>query len=571
MSGYGRSWSLRCLSFALLLSVFSGQADESVETVPIAAPRSYNRQPFQYTRALRERNHRHVVYEVRYPSPVLSPHASNNTVPAELYVPVGATQDRLLPAVVCLHIIHDNFDLERLLCSRLAQCGVAAFFFKQPYYGERGGTVGKQLLATDAAVFIGGLEQGLEDARRAVDIVQSLPEVNPEHVGITGISMGAVQSAAVCGREPRIGKAFLTLGGCDIRQVIETAHETRRMRSFILGLPEAERDRVWACVERLDPIHAAGALRRLAERDGLRMVCAENDQVIPPSCGKRLAEAAGFAERVTWLAGMDHYTAMAGFPRIMDEVVAFFSADVPSSWKPPEANGGPDGFARIGGFLSGLAALAGGEPKPGTAHMVGFSGEATVGGKRHEAVCEFVRGASGRCRLTGTFPQVGRAGFGIGEYPWLMGAGSRVFCGTRDDGGPRHPSALVQEQRLMRFRVGVGALAGVALSPEALKQYYTLAESKLPGGEQAVEIRVDYKRTRGTLRWVFARDGTPREVVWDFGESSGRVRFTHWRLGAVADDSLFEVPQGMARQEVRREDLLRMLAAVFEYAVEATE
>jgi hypothetical protein len=29
--------------------------------------------------------------------------------------------------------------------------------------------------------------------------------------------MGAIQSASVCGIEPRIHKAFLMLGGCDVR------------------------------------------------------------------------------------------------------------------------------------------------------------------------------------------------------------------------------------------------------------------------------------------------------------------------------------------------------------------
>ena len=98
-----------------------------------------------------------------------------------------------------------------------------------------------------------GLEQGLQDARRAVDIMQSLPGVDPTRVGITGVSMGAILSATVCGVEPRIHKAFLMLGGGDVREIIMTAHETRKLRAFIEKLSPEARERVFACIDRLDP------------------------------------------------------------------------------------------------------------------------------------------------------------------------------------------------------------------------------------------------------------------------------------------------------------------------------
>lgn len=556
----------------LAAGVACGQAASNVtERVTVPPDKSYTGQAFDYSVSFRERNHRHAVYDIRYPSPVVSPHASNNTVPAELYVPIGVTRERAFPAVVCLHIIHDNFDLERMLCTRLAQNGIVALFFKQPYYGERGGTVGKQLLASGANVFTGGLEQGLEDARRAVDIVQSMPEVNPLHVGITGISMGAIQSASVCGREPRIRKAFLTLGGCDIKKVILTAHETRRMRSFIQGLPPAEQERVWACIDRLDPITAKDALRRLGESGNLRMVCAEKDQVIPPECGRRLAEAAGFADRVTWLPGMDHYTAMAGFPQIMKDVVAFFGADVPATWTPPQGNGEKSATELLGLFLSGLASFAGGQPLTNTAHMVGAEVEVVADGKRQRAVFDYLRGGQGRFKLSGEFPVIGKAGLGQGDAPWLIGGGKVVFCGTEREGSVRTAAELIAPQRLMRYRVGVGALAGASLSPEALKQYYTLGEVQGTNGERTVEVRVDYKKTHGALTLVFAKDTTPLRASWTFGENAGRVRFTHWRLNAVADDSLFEAPSDLPQKAVRETDLLRMFASVFEYGVEAAE
>ncbi|HRR33437.1 MAG TPA: hypothetical protein P5026_05025 [Kiritimatiellia bacterium] len=541
------------------------------ERVEVSARDSFDGRAFVYTRLLRERNHRHERYDVIYPSPEVTDFEPNNTVPAELYLPLGMSCDRTFPAVVCLHIFHGSFDLERMLCARLAQNGVPAMFFKQPYYAERGGSEGKAILVSNAEIFVRGLEQGLQDARRAVDIMQSLPEVNPARVGVTGVSMGAIQSASVCGIEPRIYKAFLMLGGGDVRQIVMTAHETRKLRAFIEQLPPDARQRVFDCLDRLDPIRARDGLRRLAQDDRLRMTCAELDQVVPPACSRRLAEAAGCADRVTWLKGMDHYSAMASFPQIMEEVVTFFGQDVPVTWQPPQTNGEKSASELVGGFLSGLSALLCGEPVEDRAHMVGGAAEVTVDGKRYAAAFDFLRGTRGRFKLTGTFPEIGKAGLGQGEFPWLIGAGKRVFCGTEASRTGLTAASLIQPQRLMKMKVAAGALAAAAFAPEALKQYYTLGELKRSNGERLVEVNVNHKKARGRLELTFSPDGTPLNASWAFGDVAGTARLSHWRLNAVTDDALFDPPPDLPRQAVLQEDVLRMFAAVFEFAVEATE
>lgn len=564
---------MRCLISALLIAgTVCGQTTSSVpERVTIPGEKSFTGKAFEYTRVLREQTPKLAIYDLRYPSPVVSPHEMNNTVPAELYLPVGVTKEHAFPAVVCMHIIHDNFDLEHLLCTQLAQSGIIALFFKQPYYGERGGTVGKQLLASGANIFMGGLEQGFEDARRAVDILSAMPEVNTQHIGVTGISMGAIQSASVCGLEPRIHKAFLTLGGCDLRKIITTAHETRRMYAFIQGLSKEEQDRVWACINRLDPINAKDALRKLAEGGNLRMICAEQDEVVPPECGRRLAEAAGFSNGVTWLPGMGHYTAMASFPQIMKKITTFFGADVPATWQPPHGNGVKTSVELLGTFLSGFAAMLGGQPLAGKAHMMGVVTDVTVDGKTYHATFDSINGEQGKFKLTGDFPVVGKAGLGQSDYPWLIGGGKTAFCGTVDERGEKRATELIAPQALMRYRVGAGALAGASLSPEALKEYYTLSEAYGTNGERQVDVTINYKKVKGKLNLTFAKDTTPLQADWAFGHVSGKARFTHWRLNSVADESLFDAPDGLVHKDVRQEDVLRMFASVFEFVMEAME
>ncbi|MCX7047832.1 MAG: dienelactone hydrolase family protein [Candidatus Sumerlaeota bacterium] len=560
------------LAFALMArAVWSQQEAAREERAPVPAEKSFTGKAFTYTRALRERTRGYALYDVRFPSPVVSPQEANNTVPAELYFPTSATRARAHPAVVCLHILHGNFELERLICSRLAQSGVVALFFKQPYYGERGGELGRQILATDANLLTSALDQGLEDARRAVDVLQTMEEVHPGRIGFMGISMGAIQSASVCGREPRVYKAYLALGGGDIRKVILTAREMTGIRLFIEGLPPAEQERVWACVDRLDPLMAREALRKLAGKDRLRMVCAELDQVVPPDCSRKLAEAAGIADRVTWLKGMDHYSAMAGFPRIMDDVLAFFSADVPASWRPPQMDGEKSATELVGVFLSGLAAFLGGQPQENTAHMTGLEGEATIGGKKETFSFDYISGDRGRFKLSGVFPAIGKAGLGLGAYPWLIGGGKVVFCGTQEAVAGRLPSEMIQPLRMMRWRMALGVLAVAAQAPETLKNYYTLTESRRANGDRAVELQFDIKGAKGKLDLVFGKDDMPREASVNISGIVGRVRFTHWRLNAAIDDSVFDAPAGLPRKEVRQEDALRMFAAAFEYAMEAME
>ena len=95
------------------------------------------------------------VYRLTYPSPVQSPLAQNNTIPAELYLPKGikpGSQPR--PAVICLHILGGGFELTRLQCTALAARGIPAIWFKLPYYAERGGTARSARLGRrPAAVF----------------------------------------------------------------------------------------------------------------------------------------------------------------------------------------------------------------------------------------------------------------------------------------------------------------------------------------------------------------------------------------------------------------------------------
>jgi hypothetical protein len=58
----------------LIAGAAYGQTTSSVpERVAVPAGKSYTGKAFEYTRTFREQNHKHAVYDIRYPSPVVSP------------------------------------------------------------------------------------------------------------------------------------------------------------------------------------------------------------------------------------------------------------------------------------------------------------------------------------------------------------------------------------------------------------------------------------------------------------------------------------------------------------------
>jgi hypothetical protein len=559
----------------VMLSVgmgFAQTVSNRAETVGVAAGQDGAGASFSYTRVVRERTAGYDRYDVAFPSPVTSAYPPNNTVPGELYLPVGLGADAGAPAVVCLHILNGNYELERLICRTLAQRGVVALFFKLPYYDERGGEAGRRHMAESVDAFIEGFEQGFADARRALDLLQALPGVNPGRLGITGISLGAIEAAIVSGRDDRVAKAYLTLGGGGLVDIVRQARETRRMRDIIARFPSTEQARAWAYLDRIDPVNAAPALRRLAAAGRLRLVCADQDQVISPAAGRRLAEAAGFTEGVTWLKGYDHYSALARFPQILDELTAFFGADVPATWTPPSAeDGAPTPMRLLGSFLQGIAAFAGGgAPLEVGSHLVGAEIEFIRNGRKEKARVDFARGPAGRFRLTGDIPQVGSFGMGQGDVPWLQGANETVFCGEEEPEVGAVLSTFISPNQRMRYQVAVGALTAAALAPEALAGYFTLTEKPVVGGRRTLLLNMA-RKTSGSLEMTFAPDGTPVAVAWDIGGTTGTATFNYWRLDTVMDAAAYEAPPAGTRHIVRQEDLLRMFAAAAEYLLEMTE
>lgn len=558
--------ALLCLS---CLSVVRGEESPQESLAPGfkgVVTRTFDGRPFSYeVTEIATKEHCQVVH-LRYPSPVTSELVQNNTVPVEYYLPLGTRPGALQrPAVICLHILDGSLELVRMLGSVLASRGVAAVVFPLPYYGERGGPLGPRDILRNPETFVGVLNQTFLEVRRATDFLASRPEINPGQIGIAGISLGGIVAASAAEREPRLYRAVLILSGGDILKVVETAAEAQPLRDFLANLTGPERQRIVEIFREADPLAQAESLKERALAGRVLMINAEHDEVIPRECTERLAQALGISDRVVWLKGLGHYTAIAALPQILEQTASFFAGDLPPEAKPtppPVQETTPLGL--IAGVLRQITQFYLEEPRPGTCHILHLA--AVIEGQPTEIL--FVRGREHQFRLEGQIGGLGRILAGQGEFPWLVSRTGKVFAGEPDSPLEiKSPLTFVQGSVLERLRFTMLALGGLAGTPAALEPLIQVAEQSTQSGRLVVVRPAGNSELQAKL--LFPAGSTfPVQIEVSSETGTLQVQVRGFQLHAPSAAGLFAPPSAEAMQTVPRNDLYRMFGALVNYAVE---
>ena len=119
-----------------------------------------------------------------------------------------------------------------------------------------------------------------------------------------------------------------------------------------------------------------------------------------------------------------------------------------------------------------------------------------------------------------------------------------------------------------------GLISTLALAPEILDQWATV--DALPGKGKGQVIRV----TRPTptsghppgssdvLRLFLSEDAAPERLEVEAQGVRGTLKFHAWQTEAIAQDALYQPPQGLPVKEVPPADLLRMWAAAIDFGYE---
>ena len=570
-----------CLSI-LLATVWLTHPALGADAVPSdaevhAVEATFNDAPFEYQMSLRARRDGYRVYRLTYPSPMKTPHEANNMVPADYYLPDGIQPgDAKRPAVICLHILGGNFELVDITCSALAARGIPAIMFKLPYYGERGAKNGPRIMAANPALFVRAVDQGLQDVRRTIDVLCSRPEVDPQHIGITGISLGGIVSATAAGVEPRLSRAVFILAGGDVLTIINHARETRDLRQMLGKLPEQQRHEIEQRLSAVDPLTRAPGLRERAMAGRVLMINASRDEVIPPECTKKLAKALGIdgkTDQVVWLDGLGHYTAMAELPRAVRLTTDFFARDMPADARPNHTADSETPLQTTAQLLQQVATLLTVEPRAGRCHLADLKVTVMPNGQKPiEAELQIIRGWGYRFKLACDLPKVGQAVLGQGAMPWMLAADKRAFVGTAEPGTEAtDPLAGADPAHLLKLRVVSGAAAALSLSPDVLLRWADIEDATTDGGPKTIRL-VLKKKASGEVRLVFHEDGkTPASATFEIGDTQGTVIFRGWAIDSVAHRTMFQPPPDVPQQTVDTEELHRMFSAMFNFAMELTQ
>lgn len=268
------------------------------------------------------KSERYSVWALRFPSPIVTPDPENNTVHAEYFRPEGR-EDHRAPGVVVLHILGADFALSRYMAARLADRGVAALFVKLPYYGERR-PPGKRFLSTDLEQTILAMRQGVCDVRRASAWLAGRPEVDPNRLGVTGISLGGIVSALAASVDPAIDNACLLLAGGGLADILWEMPEAAPFRELWTDAGRTKAD-LEALTRPFDPLTYA---RRLRGKRVL-MLNGNVDEVIPPHSARALWEAAG-RPPIQWF-DCGHYSAAGYLLPGIRRAVDFFAEEGPEA------------------------------------------------------------------------------------------------------------------------------------------------------------------------------------------------------------------------------------------------
>ncbi|MFH2202398.1 MAG: alpha/beta hydrolase family protein [Elusimicrobiota bacterium] len=248
---------------------------------------------------------RYTVYEVRFPSAVRSPFAANNTVWGRLYLPKKPLDGWPPPAVLALPIMAaPNVWIESQFVKALVRRGIAVLLLEMPYqFHRRPGPLmpsGQVFLARKAERLGANFRQSIADARRAITWLQRSGKVDPERIGLFGVSLGAIVSAAVYSRDDRPKAAVLLLGGADFPELAFSGE----MTAEFMRRAGIRREELAAAWKGLDPLD----YREDNYGKTVYLINARSDKTIPPANARKLKDAFHGAEQL-WVP-LGHYTSI---------------------------------------------------------------------------------------------------------------------------------------------------------------------------------------------------------------------------------------------------------------------
>lgn len=168
------------------------------------------------------RDHHPQPGEITLPSEAPSGIEVNDQIWIRFIPAPGASPEHPSPAVVLIHGHHAPIRKQMAPYVRaLAKRGIASVVLTLPYHGPRRPphkSRGGPFVNPDPHRQRQALEQSVSDVSTVISWLQEQPGVDPEKIGVTGISLGALISHLAMGKDSRISAGVAMLGGGGLKR-----------------------------------------------------------------------------------------------------------------------------------------------------------------------------------------------------------------------------------------------------------------------------------------------------------------------------------------------------------------
>ena len=200
------------------------------------------------------------------------------------------------PAAILVHGSGGNKDTSYITWASemLLKQGYVTISLDTQYHGDRArpGRSG-EIHMPDSFTMRDGWIQSVVDLRRAVDYLQTRPDVDKTKIGYMGFSQGAMLGAVFGGVESRVNAFCLLVAGGGFVDLVNNIDRYPVLKAHwpIERTPDVMK-RVIEISNVTDPIYFVG---RIAPRP-LMLIVAKHDEIIPPEASAALVKASGISE-----------------------------------------------------------------------------------------------------------------------------------------------------------------------------------------------------------------------------------------------------------------------------------
>lgn len=214
-------------------------------------------------------------------------------VPGLLSIP---KKEGRVPCVVFLHGYGGSKDDVASVAGLIAAEGYAIMAIDAVLHGERR-KEGKELYSPKLTESVRGIIQTIIDLRRAVDYLETRPEIDKEKIGYVGGSMGGILGAIFIGVEPRIKAAVLLVAGGNMSLMVrESQHYTMPTIRGYLQRENITYKELQVLLDPIDPLHYIGNF----SPKPVVFHLGKFDTIVPAEAGRQLYERAGQPKQVYW-------------------------------------------------------------------------------------------------------------------------------------------------------------------------------------------------------------------------------------------------------------------------------